>query len=286
MRINKKYINKFDAYKKYVAGRPDFYVGVPITKTEVFEQNLKSIGFELPIQKGDVVLPSILGRFTKYNAEGKEIIRKDLPKETVTYPVSWSWKDWSGKEYEEIRYRDVERYPREIVPAPSLEMEVRENKSGLQTIVIGPFNNENTSETLMVHAINIFLETIGYCDLLTENFDNLLVKDTRILNWDIFPEGEYPWAKVKPKITQVVNLAKKGNRPVIEDRFETIENYKPDFVACGRAGFSGYVVFGFKNLGIYLLESNQLGNATYIFDKNWQALSQLTKEQIIRINSL
>ena len=49
----------------------------------------------------------------------------------------------------------------------------------------------------------------------------------------------------------------------------------------GRGGFSGYVVFGFPEKNIYVLESAYTGNATYIFDERWEQLSKMTKAEIL-----
>jgi len=49
----------------------------------------------------------------------------------------------------------------------------------------------------------------------------------------------------------------------------------------GNAGFHGYIIFGFKKKNFYILESVHLGNATYVFGKNWEELSKLTKKEIL-----
>jgi len=52
-------------------------------------------------------------------------------------------------------------------------------------------------------------------------------------------------------------------------------------VAVGQAGFHGYVVFGFPDRDLYMLESTKINNATYVFAKNWKLLSQMTKAEIL-----
>ena len=60
-----------------------------------------------------------------------------------------------------------------------------------------------------------------------------------------------------------------------------MERYGPDFVAIGQAGFDGYLVFGFAQYGLYVLESRMLDNATYILGTDWETVSRLTKADII-----
>lgn len=49
----------------------------------------------------------------------------------------------------------------------------------------------------------------------------------------------------------------------------------------GQGGFNDYLLFGFPNKNIYVLESIRFGNATYVFDRNWEELSQLSKKEIL-----
>ncbi len=56
---------------------------------------------------------------------------------------------------------------------------------------------------------------------------------------------------------------------------------EPEFVAIGRAGFSGYVVFGFPSKSLYILESTKTNNATYVLEDDWEYLSGLTKAEIL-----
>lgn len=60
--------------------------------------------------------------------------------------------------------------------------------------------------------------------------------------------------------------------------------YEPDFLAIGENSFNGYVVYGYKNRNLYVFESNQPGNATYVFKGEWKNASQLTKHDIIKGN--
>lgn len=108
---------------------------------------------------------------------------------------------------------------------------------------------------------------------------------TRRLNWDILPPGNQPWEKIKERITPIVERAKKGNQGVILRRLEFMHKAVPEFIAQGRGGFSGYVVFGFPRKNLYVLESLYYGNATYVFREQWERLSQLTKAEILIGNS-
>ena len=70
-------------------------------------------------------------------------------------------------------------------------------------------------------------------------------------------------------------------RPLIHYRIRSITQYVPDFIAVGVGGFKDYVVFGFSNTAKFVFESPALGNATYVFKNDWQALSLMSKKQIL-----
>ncbi|MFU1627707.1 hypothetical protein ACM2VE_24090, partial [Escherichia coli] len=97
----------------------------------------------------------------------------------------------------------------------------------------------------------------------------------------LLPQGQQPWSTIGSKILSAIKIRGKGNTAVVEGRLELINSKKPDFVAVGQAGFQGYVIFGFTGQNIYVLESSQCNNATYILNNNWQQLSQLTKAEIL-----
>lgn len=128
----------------------------------------------------------------------------------------------------------------------------------------------------------MFLEIFGYCKLL--RIDSFLDDENILqysLDWDILPKGEYPWINRNTMLNFVKKISKK-NIPVIERRFEVLKRYNPDFCAVGTNSFDSYMVYGYTDKSIYIFESNQINNATYIFQSNWLELSKLTKADIIR----
>ena len=89
---------------------------VPITTTL-----LKRLGFNQKPEPMTSFLPKICGPISRYNAEGKYIVHKELPKERrVINTFEWHWKDWRGTSYSDIV--DVTKlcYPREMILPPSV----------------------------------------------------------------------------------------------------------------------------------------------------------------------
>ena len=150
--------------------------------------------------------------------------------------------------------------------------------------IICPIFEYNGNDDDMIHRINLFLELFGECQLFTENLNEMLIKSPIRLNWNVLPKGRMPWKELENTILPIVNRTPRGNRPIIWDRIHTISRYDPHFIAIGKAGFSGYIVFGFEDKNLYIFESIFYGNATYIFDKNWEELSKKSKAEILDEN--
>jgi hypothetical protein len=246
-------------------------------------ERLKLSGFCDELTPGACVLPKAIGPVTRFNAEGKNIVRRDLPMETAFRQVEWTWIEYHGRDEEEkSEVRDVpyRRYPRDFVPPPSLELRIVLGPEGRKLAVTEPFCYDEAARDGIRHAINVCLELFGECEIFTPDLISIVPPAER-LNWHILPPGKYPWERLQSELKTIVDRAKPGKRPIILSRWETINKHKPDFVAAGEAGFDGYIVFGFTTKDIYVVESAYYGNATYVFDKDWETLSRMTKAEIL-----
>lgn len=251
-----------------------------------FNEQLVHAGFDLPLTQGATLLPApVFGPVSRYNAEGKFIVHRDQPMETAYKMVQWTWKEWRGRDRTEemTDFRDVpyQRYPRTFVVPPSVELTIAEDRHGELLVVTPGFEHVAEQHESIIHAVNLYLEMFRECEVFTEDLQPLALPRLRRVNWEILPPGRYPWHRLQVHIQPIVDQAPGGNRPVIENRFQTINSYNPEFHAIGRAGFRGYVVFGFPDKNLYVLESVFTGNATYVFDEDWEELSRLTKAQVL-----
>ena len=287
MIIQQKRIISLNSHLGHLRPGQKFFIGFPLPVQH--DKLLARIGFTSRHNVGETVLSKpVFGKISSYNAEGKHIVRRDLPKETAYRQVEWHWNEWRGYgETEEMsRIVDVpyERYPREFIPPPGIELSISgSDETGF--LVVSPsmeFKSEN--EDKIIHVINLFLEIFGEAHVLSKDLKAIRIPKVQRVNWTILPQGEYPWEKLKEHVEPILKAASEGKRPVIRNRLEIISGYTPLFVAIGRAGFSGYLIFGFPEKNIYVCESAFYGNATYIFEKDWEQLSKLTKAQILDEN--
>jgi hypothetical protein len=136
----------------------------------------------------------------------------------------------------------------------------------------------------LTHDVNLILDLVQECELLSGNLVSPIHENLRRLNWNVLPRGHYPWEMLRPLIRPTIERFSDAAKPVIEHRLEIVSRYPHDFVAIGKAGFAGYVIFAFPVLGIYVLECTHDGNATYVFGDDWEELSQWSKAEVLRDN--
>lgn len=284
MIISQTRIRSINRHFGFIDDGQTFILGVrDVTR---FEDTLARIGFNLPPNVGEKILPSTdFGPVSKFNAEGKYIVHRDKPKETAYRTVEWTWEEWRGRYDTEERTDFVEvpyeRYPRTFVSPPSIELTITQNDDGELFLVSPSIDFGSDNHDTIIHITNLYLETFGECEIFTDDLDSYQLPNVQRVNWDILPPGEYPWERLEEHVKPIIDRAKKGNRPVIKHRFSTINTYNPEFHAIGRGGFWGYVVFGFPEKRLYVFESSYTGNATYVFRDNWRELSKLTKSEIL-----
>lgn len=248
---------------------------------------LQEIGFSVPLESGEQILVSAhYGPACKRNAEGREIVHRDQEMETAYRQMEWHWTEFRGRydTVEQSKIVDVpyQRYPRTVLPPYAVELKIRSKEGGEDIVVAGPFTLSEDGNEIATNTQNMFMEIFGECMVLQPDLSLWNKIPTKRLNWELLPPGKNPWASAQAKLSEIVSKAEKGKQPVIQARFETIGHYNPEYVAIGLGGFDGYVVFGFPRIGICVLESRSVNNATYVLDEgSWEAISSLTKAEIL-----
>lgn len=283
MIIQQHRVHNVDHHLGFIQPGTTFSLG--ISNPDRFLQRLQEIGFTERLDVGEKVLPAKVGPITRFNAEGGFTIHRDQPKETCYRMVWWKRNEFRGRnDTEEVwDWVDVpyQRFPRTTIDPPSVELFV-ECTNTHQIRVLAPtvtYLPENYGHIRLI--INLFLEIFGECQVIDHDLGEVQSGEIKRLNWHVLPPGEYPWERIEPLVTPIIERAPEGNRVAIFKRFQTVNDHHPDFYAVGRGGFSGYIVFGFSSLQIFMLESIYTNNATYILGDEWEKLSQLTKAEIL-----
>lgn len=258
-------------------------VRLAVNLSSVDQQKLMELGFNADCEVGDFLIPSAIGKISHFNAHGREVIRKDLPKRPESIMYFGTTRDWHGGLHSSTKTRTVQKYPREFIAAPSEQLEIIQI-DGVKHVSSSQLNLTDNNEYKNIHVCNLLLECFGEFEIFDTDSGKIIGPTLRRLQWEILPKGQYPWAKSKDIIATATTRLAEKDKKVIEHRMQRISRHNPDFLATGRGGFSGYFVYGFESKGVYVLESIHLDNATYVFYSDWEALSQLTKNEIINSN--
>lgn len=258
------------------------YIGLSIT--DDIAVRMKEIGFK-SLNPGESLIPSPkLGITSKFNSNGKDLPEKDKPKETAYRQQYWEWQDWGGNYHSRTVDIPYQRYPRKHIPSPWVELVIVQSGEKKFLLTGSTVTKDITEDKDIVHRINLMLEIFNRVEIFQENLELYDIPQIVKLGWDVLPSGNMPWDRFKTHLGPVLKDLSKGKKRIITERLETVSQYKPDFHAIGENGYRGYIIFGFTKLNLYIFESAEYGNATYVFEGNWEQLSQLTKAEIITDN--
>lgn len=275
--IKGKSIKNVEKYLKKLFEGERFYIA--IRSVEAYSQELLRYGLDVrTLNNGESFLPRPIKNSTKYNSNGRIVVDKSV-KEKREIERKYHNIDWHGNHHYGTYYQTRLCYKRNIIKP--LEIELTYLNGDLLSPII---ENYKKNQDIIKHIINMFLEIFGQCELLTEDFNTREAPRVRRLAWTVLPKGEYPWNEAKEHLNVVLDSIPNKYKTIINRRHEIISNEVPDFMAIGDQGFYGYVIYGFTKKDLYIFESNQPDNATYIFKGNWEDASNLTKSEILNSN--
>lgn len=253
----------------------NFYVCVKnyVQNTDI----LKHKKICMQIKNGVGFVPRAIGPVTLFNANGKKIVRKDLPKEPRTIEHDYHVIDWHGGDHYGTCYQTRECFQIEQILPPCEEIIL--DKDVIRSELLDKTNLERVKL-----IINIFLEIFGICELVDANKRPVSQRVIKTVPWTILPPGKYPWDRAKGHLANYLESIPEKRRQTIQGRHQILAEYEPDFLAIGEESFKGYVVYGYTAKQLYCFESNEPNNATYLFKGIWEDASKLTKRDIISGN--
>lgn len=273
---------RINSCRYFAAAIPNTPIFVRVEDVGRFDSKLRAFGFKKSDENGTSILPCIVNRYAKKNAEPFFTIDKSLPLEDYTQTVYWTRYEWAGKDQlnpvTDFSYINKKRYHRDYFApyAVYFTLVTDGNKSHIVSDAI-PYSEEKQNKLL--NTINMLLGLFGECTVDFTERDNKMKRV--VVNWDILPKGEYPWSTVKETLDELTKGHTKTRTKMMLRNCEAIYAKQPDFVAYGRSGFKGYAVFGFTSRNLYILESVVTNNATYVLENDWEAISQLSKAEIL-----
>ncbi len=271
-------INNLSVFSAAKEGEPIY---IKVDNVGRFPSKLKIFGFDKNVENGDSILPSPFNNYAKKNAEAYATIDASLPLEKYTRTQYWTRNEWAGRDQtrEVTDFVDITGYRRHRdwhKPYSVYFTYVVDDEASIVSDSI-VYNKENGEK--LKNTVNMILGLFGECTIDFSAIPSEIKK--RRLDWDVLPPGEYPWEKVKNTIEDITKKSNKTQTAMMLRNCKTIVDMEPEFIAYGKSGYRGYVVFGFPKKDLYILESIFPNNATYVFNNDWETLSKMTKAQIL-----
>lgn len=236
------------------------------------------------------VLPRpAVGRYSRRNVLGYELIHRDEPKHTKTWSVySPNFGDWSRGGHDVPVEREV--YPREEFPPKFLSISVeclgKDLRSGAY---IFKFAVEEVLDRTkpgferdLLFDLNLLQENIGNHNVHESGSTSEDYLKTLFVNWEILPPGERE--DNVARILTGVNTSDPRVRAQLLERYDFLQRLQPrDFIK-GVSGFQRYFGARFAD-DLVVFENVEYGNAAYVMFEDWQHLSRMSRTELVSLRS-
>lgn len=248
-----------------------FYIAAPLEAEDYLQLECYGIQAGTPAR-----IPIPYRSPTRANANGQWRILRNLPKEIRSYQQAYHVIDWFGEHHYGTCWHHRMCYQRELIPPTSLAFIIEDG------ILYSPLLiNRDQDLANIKAAMNVMLEMLGRFEIWTAERVPALppVKQVEV-PWEILRAGTRDQTQWETYIEQITRSKTKGQQTIIRDRHEHLWHMTPDLCVLGTQNFWGYVVYEFKH-DLFVFESNEINNATYVFRGNWELASQLTKTEVL-----
>ena len=249
-----------------------FYVAVPLT-----EDNLRLL-MQYGIRAGQPPrIPIPRRSATCLNADGKWVPLKDRPKKARFFVRAYHLKDWQGNDLYGTYVQERQCYQRKLIPPTECAFTIEDGVLYSELLK----NNVESMERIKA-VMNVALEMVGHFEIRTADKVPALppVKQVEV-PWEILRAGTRDTEQLRFYIAKTVAKKPEAQKVAIAKRHEQLQKMQPEFVVLGTQNFFGYVVYGFPAKNLYIFESNEINNATYVFRGEWEAASHLTKMELL-----
>lgn len=223
------------------------------------------------------------GRYSRANVEGREKVRKDLPKTSKEFEFEApDWGDWSNGSHTVSWTRMV--YKRDFYPPKEVELSTTllEEKNGgfLVKFAIDQVINRRTEnfEQELLYNLNLLQENIGAADVFPSAASLAEYAATIHLDWQVLPPGTVD--EVVQRMLKGKSAITKEQETTMRARISVMAKLAPEAYIAGTDGFLRY--FGAKFGDDFVaFENIRYGNAIYVMYDSWQDLSKKTRMELL-----
>jgi hypothetical protein len=227
--------------------------------------------------------PARMGKYSAANVQGREIVRRDLPKVSKSFTVEVP--NWHGSGTHDIDYtRQV--YLRDLIPPKEVALSVEVLSEEAESTFLVKFAIDQVLnrgapdfEGELLYNLNILQENVGAIGLFTSTATIAEYIRTIHVEWEILPPGT---------VDEVLRSMLQGKRPVsdeqrrqMKERLTVLERLGPECYIAGTSEFLRY--FGAKfGDNFVAFENLTYGNALYVMYENWKQLSQRSRIDLLK----
>ncbi len=261
-----------------------------ISVNDIIANKYKHLSIQL--KDGKVQFPSTLipkeevGKYSKRNINGIEVVRKDLPMRTKKYSFyTPNFGDWS-KGSHEVEF-EKEIYQRDYIAPGLIEIKIEligEEIKGEKFYVLKFIVNEVLSkidkkyQEKLLCNLNLLQENVGIIDVFLSEatLDDYL--KTIYLEWEILPTGERN--ETISKIFSGFRSSSDELRKKIASRYDLLLKFNPIAFIRGTNGFRRYFGAQFTDK-LVAFENLEYGNAIYVMFEDWAKLSKMSRIDLL-----
>jgi hypothetical protein len=226
------------------------------------------------------------GRYSRKNCLGETLIRRDLPKETRfddrTIPIFGDYSRGTCTISVPVRFYPREHKPPQLTPIKIRLLTTVDAQEDRQFIIYftagDPMETADENfERELFRRLNLLRENVGDATVFGHgDSTEELMRDISV-NWEILPAGH--WQLLITQVLSSIRNPSESNRRVLEERMHLLRSLQPSALVRGTGGFDGYFGAQFGNFLVF--ENLRFGNAIYILHNNWEALSQLSRTELL-----
>ena len=225
--------------------------------------------------------PASTGRWSKWNVNGREIVRRDLPK------VYHSWTieapDFQGSGTHPITFsREVFRkqrlYGQQIEAAVTRRDEPRDSLVGTVLLTLqAPYDDD--AEQAYLYAASLARTWFGSATAYSLNETGIPQVPDQSVSWDFLPHGTVEELR-EAVVKKFGGSALPQEVEVMIDRLEKVQSLAPEKKLVGASGLQRYIGYQFGD-DFVAFENPRVGNALYLMHGDWESLSQLSRSQLL-----
>ncbi len=260
---------------------------VAVVLTVAYDDLPRHADFGLQLANGRLVAgepappPRESGRFASRNLDGWTVKRKDQPK--VTREVNFWVPNWHGSGTHLVS-RDIEAYPIENHPAKLLTVSatVLEELHGAAVVrlrVDRPLDRADPDFSNNIQFnIGLLRDHCGRAKLYDADMTDAEFARIQRVDWELLPPGSLDQIITRISASHRSNP---GRIKVATERLQALSRLHPDQLISGPGRFSYYFGAKFGDT-LVALENLEYGNAMYVFEADWERLSQLSRMELIK----